>query len=520
MISAGCEWKKQTMILGVKRTLISVFALLWLIAVPADAWGASPHGSYTSSTTLCEVCHVSHEATSTASQHTERLARLEEGNADLTYTGSWTTAAGGSRSGGASKESSQTGAIARLDFHGGRVAWIATKTSASGQARVRLDGVTQSDVDLYSVVDDFAAVAWRSTGLSAATHTIEVQVLGTKNPLSSGFDVDVDAIDLRVPKVMLLRGQSEKTVCYTCHAGTGSIYNVAEEFGETTSTSPPVSSHPVPEGTTLCSDCHTPHAAAENWDATPDQNEVVRLLRSIYSTFLGFVVSTANNWLDTPEPANVSLGLPEQRKFVNPYEQCGSCHGAGSTLPGGDELKYYDYAGAKHDGTASVSPDSKAGIACLTCHDWHVSSLPKLLETTIAGNPITANDNNVCYSCHVEPKIASFDTSPGDVHGATDSTKTPGSPGLVAPYDYRSAPIKCTICHNPHGSGNVDWTPTSINATSGISVDGTAAANRGQWEGYCAACHTYTHDTTATYDLCVTCHFHGAGNDASATTQF
>jgi len=509
------------MIRGV-RTLFCFLAVILVVLPTPAALAASPHGTYTSSSTLCELCHQTHDATSTAGQRNERAARMEEDNIDFAYTGAWTTETAGSRSAGSSMDSSQTSATVELTFNGAKVVWLATKTPASGRGRVYLDGLAQADIDLYSAANDYQAAVWRKTGLAKGSHTISIEVLGTKEASSSGFGVDVDAIDLRIPKVMLLRGQNEKAVCYTCHAGTGSSFDTAAQFGETTSTTPPVSKHPVPQGIILCSDCHSPHATAENWDTTttPEPYKVIRLLRSVYSTFLGFVVRATNHWLDDPEPANVAMGLPEQRKLSKPYQLCGSCHGAGSTLPGGDLLKYYDYGGSKHDSTVSVSLDTSASIACMSCHEQHASSLPKLLQTTINAGPIAANDNTVCYACHMESKIASYDTTSGDVHGATDSTETTPT-GLLSPYVYGQPSIRCVVCHSPHGTQNVYWIQPSINATSGISVDGTTAAQRGQWEGACAACHAYTHDSTDTaYDICVACHFHGAGNDSSTTTKF
>lgn len=225
-------------------------------------------------------------------------------------------------------------------------------------------------------------------------------------------------------------------------------------------------------------------------------------------------------------PANTAIGIPEQQRLDEPYQQCGGCHGEDSALPGGNLLENFDTGGTKHDSTASVSPDSKAQIACMACHEWHASSLTKLLETTIAGSPITDNDNQVCYACHKVPGISryadivSYDTSPGDIHGATDSTETSGAPGLISPYKYRQPQILCNDCHSPHGTGNVAWIRESINSTGNISIDGTEATDRPDWEGMCATCHTYSHDSTTAYDRCVTCHFHGAGSDADSTTTF
>ncbi|MDP1808874.1 MAG: cytochrome c3 family protein [Actinomycetota bacterium] len=502
--------------------LTILLAALTLMVTPTNAiadLASTPHGVYVGFSPLCGICHNVHRPPAPGKQRDRWAVRTENYHVDITYTGAWTTMTAADRSGGSSTESSQTAAAASLGFYGTEVRLLSTKTPYSGQAEVFIDSVSKGTIDLYDATTTYQAVVFTETSMTTETHFIEIAVSGAKQGASAGFAVDVDALDVTAPRVMLLRKADEKAVCYTCHNGTGSAVNVAEDFGETSSSSPPVSAHPISSNTVLCGDCHSPHRKSENWDATAEQGEVVRLLRGVFKAFIGYITRVPAN-MPATIPAKPALGIPEQRRLEKPYEQCGSCHGAGSTLPGGNILQYYDSSGTAHDGTASVSPDSKAEIACMTCHKWHSSSLPKLLETTIAGSPITANNNEVCYACHVEPAIASYDTSPGDVHGAMDSTKTTGTAGLIAPYGYRQPQIRCPVCHNPHGTGNVYWIQPSINGTSPISVDGTAAVDRPQWEGMCAACHTYTHDSTTTYDLCVTCHFHGAGADGDSTTTF
>lgn len=504
-------------------------AALTLTVTPTNAiaeLASTPHGVYVGYSPLCGICHNVHRPPAPGKQRTRYNVRIENTNAtDMIYSGTWTTVTAADRSGGSSVESSQTGAAASLSFYGTEVRLLSTKTPYSGQAEIFIDTVSKGTIDLYDATTTYRAAVFTETGMTTETHFIEIEVLGTNGGASAGVAVDVDALDVTAPHIMLLRKADEKAVCYTCHNGTGSAVNVAEDFGETSGSPVPVSAHPISSNTVLCSDCHSPHRKSENWDATAEPFEVVRLLRAIYRGFVGYVTRFAAN-MPATIPAKPALGIPEQRRLDKPYEQCGSCHGADSTLPGGNILQYYDTSGTAHDSTDSVSVESKAEIACMTCHEWHASSLPKLLETTISGINITANDNEVCYSCHklMPGEIASFDiTVPGagDVHGAVDSTNTSGSPpGFTGPYYYRMPQIRCVVCHSPHGTKNIFWVQPSINGSEGISIDGTEAANRPQWEGMCAACHLYTHDSTTTYDLCSTCHFHGAGGDGDSTTTF
>ena len=478
-----------------------------------------PHGSYLASTTFCQVCHTLHGEQFSGFQRDSRLLRAEEDSAFAAHTGTWSAVAGAGRSSGAATVSSTAGDKVDLFFKGRDILLRATETSSSGRARIYIDGTVQADIDLYSEVDRYQALSFQSPALIGRDHTITVEVLGTKDASSTGFAVEIDAFDVSKEKDMGLIADDEKEVCYVCHDGTGSAYDISTQFAETSGSPTPVSSHPVADGTILCSDCHSPHAKSENWDASHDPNEVVRLLRSDFGTYLGFVVVESNTWLDTPQPANLIFGVPEERKLAQAYDACASCHGPGSTLPGGDLITYYNAGGTKHDSTDTVPAGAKADIACTSCHEWHVSDLPVLLESTISGSVVTGNDNSVCYACHKEAKIAAYnDTTPiGDIHGANESTQTTGSPGLLPPYDYRDPQIKCSICHSPHGTGNLLWIPTTVNGTSSISVESTAAADWDQIDSFCRACHTTTHNPNTD---CTSCHFHGANDDSTSTTRF
>jgi hypothetical protein len=148
------------------------------------------------------------------------------------------------------------------------------------------------------------------------------------------------------------------------------------------------------------------------------------------------------------------------------------------------------------------------------------------LAPDIAGAEITANNNEVCYACHLQPgaanndRIAAFNRLGGDIHGEGESTRTAGSPGLLEPYDYRMEQLDCKVCHDPHGSPNLYWLKTQINDSDNITISGIESSDREDWEGFCAACHTFSHEPVAEYDTCVTCHFHGASLDDSETARF
>ncbi|MBS3909193.1 MAG: S8 family serine peptidase [Actinobacteria bacterium] len=118
----------------------------------------------------------------------------EENSAAATYSGTWTNGSSSNASGGAFKHSSSTGVSVTYSFNGTSVSWVAQKSPASGIAKVYIDGVYQQDVDLYGT-SDHQQLVYTKSGLALGNHTIKIEVAGTKNASSSGYDVNVDAFD-------------------------------------------------------------------------------------------------------------------------------------------------------------------------------------------------------------------------------------------------------------------------------------------------------------------------------------
>lgn len=117
---------------------------------------------------------------------------LQETSTAVSYspTGTWTQQLLSGAYGGQVKSASSAGAVARLTFTGRNVAWVAPKSSSSGQAEVLLDGKTVATVDLLASRALSRQVVYATGGLDPSTpHTLEVKVLGTANRPR----VDVDA---------------------------------------------------------------------------------------------------------------------------------------------------------------------------------------------------------------------------------------------------------------------------------------------------------------------------------------
>ena len=130
--------------------------------------------------------------------------RWENNDSRLTYspigTGHWSLNGSSTyASGGNYAVGNGSGAVLTFSFTGTAVKWIAFLDQYSGQARVTIDGVSET-VDLYrpSGAPDFGwqQVAWQKSGLAAGTHNVQIEVLGTKNASSGGVWVSVDAFDI------------------------------------------------------------------------------------------------------------------------------------------------------------------------------------------------------------------------------------------------------------------------------------------------------------------------------------
>ena len=118
----------------------------------------------------------------------------QENSSAIVNTGSWTEQALTSAYGGGVEYAKANGSAAQFTFTGSDVAWVSSKGPDRGRATVSVDGVVIKTVDLYaSTTQSRKTVFSRSDLDPTVSHTITVQVLGTKNSASSDTRVDIDA---------------------------------------------------------------------------------------------------------------------------------------------------------------------------------------------------------------------------------------------------------------------------------------------------------------------------------------
>ena len=164
-------------------------------------------GTYTATLTVTDSSGQTNSAQSVitvSGSSGETTTRWENNDTRLSYTpvgtGAWSlNGSQAAASGGNYAVGNGAGAVVEFSFTGTGVKWISALDQYSGQATVTIDGVSET-VDLYrsSSAPDFGwqQIAWQKSGLANTTHTVRIEVLGTKNAASGGVEVMVDAFDI------------------------------------------------------------------------------------------------------------------------------------------------------------------------------------------------------------------------------------------------------------------------------------------------------------------------------------
>jgi hypothetical protein len=127
---------------------------------------------------------------------TAGAGRTEQNNPALTYTGVWFPNISTALSGGSAVLATDAGSRATVTFNGTGVTWIGYRDQFSGIARVYLDGALAATVDTYLSTGQAQSAVYVASGLASGTHTLTIEVTGTRNPASAGSWIWVDAFDV------------------------------------------------------------------------------------------------------------------------------------------------------------------------------------------------------------------------------------------------------------------------------------------------------------------------------------
>lgn len=123
------------------------------------------------------------------------VGRVEDSSSRVAYAGTWPSATSSAFSGGTYRYSLKAGSTATLSATTSNIAIVGSYGPAYGKAEVWIDGVRAGTIDAYAPAYAHDKVLFSLTGYATKTHTIQVRVLGTKNPASTGVTFILDAYD-------------------------------------------------------------------------------------------------------------------------------------------------------------------------------------------------------------------------------------------------------------------------------------------------------------------------------------
>jgi len=121
--------------------------------------------------------------------------RFEQNSSKIQYTRTWYSNSMSVHSGRSAVLALGNGARATFAFNGTAAKWIGYKDPWSGIANVYVDGALKTQVDSYSASGQAQQVLYTITGLSSGSHTLVIEVTGTKNPSAQSAWIWVDAFD-------------------------------------------------------------------------------------------------------------------------------------------------------------------------------------------------------------------------------------------------------------------------------------------------------------------------------------
>jgi hypothetical protein len=119
---------------------------------------------------------VGNPPTTSAESGPWTITRVQEGGAS--YLKAW-SALPSTQNWGSVRFSKTVNATASFGFTGTDVSWVSTRSPKRGKAKVFIDGVLQTTVDLFASSLQTRRIVFTATGLSAGPHTLKIQVVGT-----------------------------------------------------------------------------------------------------------------------------------------------------------------------------------------------------------------------------------------------------------------------------------------------------------------------------------------------------
>ena len=334
---------------------------------------------------------------------------------------------------------------------------------------------------------------------------------------------------------------TENGICFTCHNGSGSTYDIRSQFNAVPANNAAQDafySHPTGDASSslhklaednefqnqlnrhaVCADCHNPHQATST---RPAQSATGWTAPGSISGAPG--VSVVNGAAGTAPTYSLKAG----NTVTYEYELCLKCHSGWTTLPA---------RSASHPSWWSLDTGIEFNPANTSYHPIEAAGRNQTaqLAASLAGtSPFKAWDYNTsstirCASCHGDPSTVNQTpsgtpkTPSPDANEAAHASQNRGL--LIAPYrdrllkpageDYSSTDFAlCYLCHaeqpfvNTDEDGTASDTLFSLHAAhvsqiAGIDNSNLSIDHSGDGGGLalCAECHFRPHSTAIAYKV-------------------
>jgi hypothetical protein len=129
-------------------------------------------------------------------QFVKRPVRYENHRDVFKYDGPWEIIKNRNYSATRSSCSNTTNAKMILSFVGCGIAWVGSTANDLGVAKIYIDDKHIANVDQYSRKREFNKNIYSIRGLNFGPHKITIEVSGMKNSASTGYRIEVDALDV------------------------------------------------------------------------------------------------------------------------------------------------------------------------------------------------------------------------------------------------------------------------------------------------------------------------------------
>ena len=103
----------------------------------------------------------------------------QEQAASISYAGTWTRQAVTGSWGGYEKYATKAGASAVITWTGRSIAWVSTTASNRGSAKVYVDGVLKTTINLNSGATNNRQIVYTNSYSAIGKHTLKIVVVGT-----------------------------------------------------------------------------------------------------------------------------------------------------------------------------------------------------------------------------------------------------------------------------------------------------------------------------------------------------